>query len=133
MIILWHSWIYCPTSQFQLPAVLAFSETFPNQFNDKTYIFSGHHSAISNFRKDNSSRGGVALYIRENIDFIERPDLDIFIPTIVESVFVTLNELNITVGVIYSTSDSSDAEFLKDWLTDYVHQTINSYSLVIIT
>ena len=45
-------------------------------------------------------------------DVEERPDLDKFIPFVFESVFVTIKELQVTIGVIYRTPDSDATSFL---------------------
>ena len=98
-----------------LPAVLALSETWLNQFNTSSYAISGFHPIISNYRKDNSSRGGVALFVHENLDYVERPDLSAFVPFIFESQFVTLKPSNITVGVVYRSPESPPADSLEQF------------------
>ena len=95
-----------------LPSVIGLSETFLNGFNYTNYELFGYQPPISNYRKDNSSRGGVSLFVREGTDFIERPDLNTFVPMTFESVFITLKPSNVTVGVIYRTPDSNYREFL---------------------
>ena len=56
------------------------------------------------------------MFIKEGIDFIERKDLNIFIPTIFESLFITVKSCNLTVGVIYRTPDSNRNEFLAQYI-----------------
>ena len=95
---------------------MALSETLLGTPNENSFHINGFHPIVSNIRKDNSGRGGVALYIREDINFRTRPDLDIFYPFIFESVFVTLTHLNITVGVIYRSPSADIATFLQTYL-----------------
>ena len=99
-------------SESKLPTVIALSETWLNEFNHDAFSIPGYMPLISDYRKDNSSRGGISLCIKEGNDFIERKDLNIFIPTIFESLFITLKPSNLTVGVIYRTPDSNRNEFL---------------------
>ena len=98
------------------PLALAFSETWLTDLNKNKFDIKGYHPGASNIRKDNSGRGGVSLYIREDHEFTERPDLEIFIPFIFESVFVTIKHLNITVGVIYRSPSSDIVPFFDAYL-----------------
>ena len=102
-------------SQPKLPSVIALTETFLNGFNYTDYNLAGYKPPISDYRKDNSSRGGVSIFIRDDFDYIERPDLNLFIPTIFESVFITLKPSDLTIGVIYRTPDSNYREFLSHY------------------
>ena len=79
-----------------LPAVIALSETWLNQHNETQYDISGFHPLIAKSRPDNSDRGGVAFYVRDDLDYIERPDLNLFIPFVFESLFITLKPINLT-------------------------------------
>ena len=65
----------------------------------------GFHDVLSRCRPENDDcRGGVALFINESIDFKIRDDLSIFIPHVIESLFIELksegHKTNI-IGVIY--------------------------------
>lgn len=53
-------------STFQ-PSIIALSETCLNDFNANSYSIAGYQPFISNHRKDNSSHGGVGLYVKDNI------------------------------------------------------------------
>ena len=97
----------------KLPRVLALSETWLNNSNEKAFPIAGFHPIISNIRQDNSSRGGVALYVRDDSNFVDRPDLNIFVPFTFESVFTKITELNITVGVIYRSPAADIREFMQ--------------------
>ena len=92
---------------------MALSESWLNDSNEKAFPISGFHHIVSNIRKDNSSRGGVALYIRDDIAFTPRPDLEIFIPFVFESSVVTLNDLNITIAVVYRSPAVNTAASLQ--------------------
>ena len=62
---------------------------------------------------DNSSRGDVAIYLRDDIEFVERGDLSIFVPQFFEAVFVTLKPCDITIGVIYRSPLSDTQMFVR--------------------
>ena len=96
-----------------VPPVLALSETWLTTANVSSFPITGYHPIIPNIRKDNSGRGGVALYVREDLNFNERPDLDLFIPFIFESKFITIKEFNITTGVIYRSPSANISDFLQ--------------------
>ena len=99
-----------------LPVILALSEAWLTEHNEASFELSGFHSPISKVRKDNSGRGGVALYVREDFEFIERPDLDKFIPFVFESTFVTLKHLNLTVGAIYRSPTPDSTPYLNEYI-----------------
>ena len=99
----------------KLPIVLALSETWLNEYNNTAYSINCYQPAISKFRKDNSSRGGVSLYIREGSQFRERPEYDKFIPYTFESTFITLTDLCLTVGVVYRSPSADPASFLLEY------------------
>ena len=104
------------SSDFEyLPTALALSETWLSEANEDSFPISGYHPIVSNIRKDNSGRGGVALYVREDHHVIPRPDLDIFVPFLFESVFVTLKDINLTIGVIYRSPSADTAAFLQTY------------------
>ena len=86
-----------------------------NGHNSKALSINGYEPIISKFRKENSSRGGVALFIREGSQFRERPDLDKFIPYTFESTFITLKDLCLTVGVVYRTPSADTSVFLAEY------------------
>ena len=49
----------------------------------------GYHNLIARCRED-GSRGGVGLFIKENINYKIREDPSIFIPHVFESLFVEI-------------------------------------------
>ena len=93
------------------PTIIALSETWLNASNECSYNIDGYHPFMPNSRPDHASRGGVGLFIRNDLEFQERPDLSVFIPMTYESLFVTIQPNSITVGVIYTTPDSNKDEF----------------------
>ena len=96
-----------------LPAVIALSETWLNKNNATSFEIPGFHPLVAKCRDDNRDRGGVRIYIRNDIEYNEQPDLNIFIPFVFESTFVTLKPSNINVGIIYRTPDSNASDFLS--------------------
>ena len=50
--------------------------------------------------------------MREDVTFDPRPDLDLFIPAVFESLFITIKPSNITVGVIYRSPLTEISDFL---------------------
>ena len=53
------------------------------------YTIAGYHDILSNTRHDSDDgHGGVGIYINENMSFFKRDDLTIFIPHVIESLFV---------------------------------------------
>ena len=102
-------------SRFKKPIVLALSETWLNDFNNSSFELNEYHPPISEHRRDNSDRGGVALFVNEAHEFRERPDLNKFIPKVFESVFITLIELNLTVGVIYRSPSADTNIFMHEY------------------
>ena len=89
------------------------SETWLNEYNEENFPIAGYHPIVSNIRKYNSSLGGVALFIREDLEFDKRPDLGNFIPCVFESVLVTLIHYHVTLGAIYRTPSSDPEHFLS--------------------
>jgi hypothetical protein len=65
------------------------SEVFDTCNRDCRIHLPGFHDIITRTRKD-SVRGGVGLFLNENINFKVRDDLSIFIPHVFESLFVEI-------------------------------------------
>ncbi len=90
------------------------SNTFQSNFIGLTEVFDcsrdarlhlpGFHKLVSRTRSDDN-RGGVGLFVANNIHFTIREDLSAFIPHVYESLFVEIskgrNIPNQIVGVIY--------------------------------
>ena len=58
---------------------------------------------------------GVGLFVKDDTDYIDCPDLSVFIPFVFESVFIMIKPSNVTVGVIYRTPDSNINKFLLQY------------------
>ena len=84
--------------------LLGISELF-NLPPDLSFELEGYHDIICKNRDPNDSvRGGVGLYIKKDIIYKDRPDLTLFIPHVIETIFVEIkvnNCKNIIVGNIY--------------------------------
>ena len=82
--------------------VIGISEIFRCE-HDTRLSFPGYHDLLSRCRTD-SSRGGVGLFIKDSFNFKIREDLSIFIPHIIETLFVEIinkHERNTIIGVVY--------------------------------
>ena len=56
--------------------------------DDVNYKLNGYHDLQFNTRPDtDDGHGGVALYIKDNLTYVKRDDLSIFIPHVFESIF----------------------------------------------
>ena len=69
------------------------------------YNLEGYHNFEYKIRPDDDDgRGGVGIFVKENINFKVRHDLSVFIPHVIETLFIELeysNTKNIIVGNIY--------------------------------
>ncbi len=69
------------------------------------YTIEGYHPILYKCRPESEiSRGGVALYINENLNYSIRDDLSVFIPHVYESIFVEIQmcmNKSFIVGVVY--------------------------------
>ena len=70
-----------------------------------TYTIDGYHPLQFNTRPENDDgRGGVGLFINNNLNYILREDLSIFLPHVFESLFVEISinkQKSMIVGIIY--------------------------------
>ncbi len=81
---------------------IGISECFKTN-DDPRLQLQGYHNLLSRCR-DHSPRGGVALFVKDHINFKIREDLSVFLPHIFESLFIEIfqqSSRNIIVGVIY--------------------------------
>lgn len=88
----------------------------------------GFHDLLTRCR-DDGSRGGVGLFIKDNINFKIREDLSVFIPHVFESVFIEMgskSEKHKIIGVIYrpNTAPKADMDIFSVTLHDIL-DTIN--------
>ena len=60
--------------------------------DDVNYKLNGYHDLQFNTRPDtDDGNGGVALYIKDNLTYVKRDDLSIFIPHVFESIFFLIS------------------------------------------
>ena len=69
--------------------------------------------------KKHSKRGGVGIFIRDNITFVERDDLSIFLECEFESVFIEVNDRqsSLVVGEIYRIPGTNCTNAIKYYET----------------
>ena len=81
--------------------------------NDLRLGLPGYHNLITRCR-DRGNRGGVGLFIRENLNYKIRDDLSVFIPHVYESLFIELISTsvnnNIIIGVLYRPNTQPKAD-----------------------
>ena len=74
-------------------------------FEEKQVRLPGYHPLKFRTRDDNDdNKRGVGLYIKDNIQFEVRKDLSVFIPHVIETIFIEVeipNKKNNIIGVIY--------------------------------
>ena len=102
---------------------IGISEIFKCE-DDKRLNLPGYQNLITRTRPD-SNRGGVGLFIKENINFKIRNDLSVFIPHVLESVFIEVISNskacnNSIIGTIYrpNTQPKADLEIFTSTLYD---------------
>ena len=104
--------------------VIGLSETFTiGQTID--YSLEGYHKPIFKCRDEHDDgHGGIGMYIRENIQFKIRDDISVFIPHVMESLFVEINtnknKTTIILGMIYrpNTAPRADMDIFMSTLND---------------
>ncbi len=79
----------------------------------------GYHALDFKTRDETTrSRGGVGMYVREDLNYVIRDDLSVFIPNIFESIFaeIYINHKTIIVGTIYrpNTLPKADLDIFMD-------------------
>ena len=86
----------------------------------------GYTKLISRNR-DDDSRGGVGLYVKDNINFTLRNDLSVFIPHVFESLFIEISSNskscpNKIIGVIYrpNTQPRADLDIFTTTIRDII-------------
>ena len=101
--------------------ILGISEIFKCQ-DDERLSLPGYHKLITQCR-DDGLRGGVGLFIKDNINYNVREDISVFTPHIFESLFIEIiqqNKKNTVVGVIYrpTTEPRADIDIFASTLFD---------------
>ena len=91
---------------------LGLTEIF--RINDfSNYNIEGYHPIVYKTRPDRN-RGGIGLYVNAQLSFIPREDLSIFIPHVIESLFIEIqisSNKSIIVGVVYRPNTPPRANF----------------------
>ena len=93
-------------------SVIGISETWLNNSNDVIFNIPGY-KFISNNRRHKHG-GGVGLFIKDDLNFKLRSDLQSFDKKIYESIFIELiqpNAKNILIGCFYKPPDTSVSDF----------------------
>ena len=91
--------------------IIGISEIFRTA-GDTRLKLPGYHELLSRCR-DDSPRGGVGLFISDNINFKIREDLSVFIPHVFESLFIEIvnkSSKNTIVGVVYRPNTEPHAD-----------------------
>jgi exonuclease III len=83
-------------------------ETFLTMTNAHMFNIDGYNFVCYN--RKNSSRGGVAIYLRNDIDYIERPDLGVCVDGEFESIMIEVKsmEKKIIIGEIYRVPGTNE-------------------------
>ena len=89
--------------------------------NDQRLILPGYHNLITRCRED-SSKGGVGIFVKDNQNFKIREDLSVFIPHVFESLFIEIisSSKSSIVGVIYrpNTAPKANVDIFSSTLQD---------------
>ena len=107
--------------------VIGLCETFLNIHNNNLYMFTGYH--VVHKSRTGRQGGGIALLIKENLSFTERPDLSSHLPA-AESLFIelprsmSLSNKKIIIGEIYLPPAGNKASFIDQMET--LLQALNS-------
>ena len=75
-----------------------------------------------------STKGGVLIYVKNNLKFKPRPDLMMYEPKVLESYFVEIinkNQANDIVGVVYRHPCMNETTFNEHYLKDLVDKLSN--------
>jgi exonuclease III len=92
------------------------------------YDIEGYQPIDYRTREDGNDRGGVAMYIKNKIDYKVCNDLSVFIPHIFESLFIELKTNNsdcVILGTIYipNTAPKADLDIFLSTLLDLIGKT----------
>lgn len=87
-------------------------ETF---LHEKSKVVVPGYKYYGHVRSKGKSRGGVCILIRDNLTYIECPDLEVFVEGQFETCFVELRSKQrpIIIGSMYKVPGTSEREFLK--------------------
>ncbi len=110
---------------------IGFSELYRCD-NDSRLCLPGYHALISLCR-DDGPRGGVGLFMKNDLNYKIREDISVFIPHVFESLFVEIintKERNMIVGVIYrpNTEPRADLDIFSSNM-ETIMDTINNNNM----
>ena len=96
--------------------------------SDARLSLNGYHDIITRCR-DDGPRGGVGLFLKDNINFKIRDDISVFIPHVFESLFVEIipqSGKNTILGVVYrpNSAPRADMDIFSSTLFD-IMDTVN--------
>ena len=92
-------------------------ETFLSDYNQELYKIDGYQLVTRN--RTTNSKGGVAIYIKNNISYKRRLDMEINVDGEFESIFVETNSNNnkLIIGEIYRIPNTNETESLSRYET----------------
>lgn len=95
--------------------VILLCETFLKDINADNFQIPGYNLIFKN--RKTIAHGGVAMYIKDNLRFVPRDDLDIFDEGTFESIFIEITNENKStiVGEIYRTPSSNEQQSLVNY------------------
>ena len=94
--------------------VIGLTETWHTNATVGLYTFDGYNAEYHN--RENRRGGGVALYVKDNVEYYNRPDLNIMSHNM-ETLFIEISkdsigrDGNVIVGVIYRPPDTDVTKF----------------------
>ena len=107
---------------------IGLTEVFKTNHDQRLHL-PFYHKLITKTRQNNS-RGGVGLFVKDNIEFSIREDLSVFIPHVVETLFIEFTSKSTSkciLGVIYrpNSAPHADIDTFSQAIFDIIGQ-INS-------
>ena len=99
-----------------LPDIFMLCETFLSEKNHKKFNFDGYD--IINAYRVNKQRGGVAILVKNGINYVERSDIGVFEEGKFESIFVELpqnRKPNIIIGEVYRVPGTNERDFIEKY------------------
>ena len=108
--------------------IIGISEVYRTD-KDQRLKLDGYHDLITRTR-DDGFRGGVGIFIKENLNYIIREDIGVFIPHVFESIFIEIknkNSKNILIGVIYrpNSQPKADIDIFSSTISDIMNKINN--------
>ena len=106
--------------------IIGFSETFDVLDCDDFKLEGYHPFEYKSRPKGDDGHGGVGMFVKDNIVFKKRPDLSIFIPHIIETIFIEIEmekQNNVVLGIIYrpNTLPKADLDIFTKSITDILY------------